>query len=86
MGGAEISVDLETGEIKLEKYVTVADVGKAINPLQAEGQDEGAAIQGLGPTLFESLVYEQRPAAQRQSGRLSRAALYRFAGSVSTRR
>ena len=58
MGGAEINVDLETGEIKLEKYVTVADVGKAINPQQAEGQDEGAAIQGLGHTLFESLVYE----------------------------
>ena len=58
MGGAEINVDLETGEITLEKYVTVVDVGKAINPLQAEGQDEGAAIQGLGHTLFESLVYE----------------------------
>jgi CO/xanthine dehydrogenase Mo-binding subunit len=59
MGGAEIDVDLETGEIRLEKYVTVADVGTAINPQQAEGQDEGAAIQGLGHTLFESLVYEQ---------------------------
>jgi CO/xanthine dehydrogenase Mo-binding subunit len=58
MGGAEINVDLETGEITLEKYVTVADVGTAINPQQAEGQDEGAAVQGLGHTLFESLVYE----------------------------
>ena len=38
--------------------MTVADVGKAINPIQAEGQDEGAAIQGLGPALFESLIYE----------------------------
>jgi CO/xanthine dehydrogenase Mo-binding subunit len=59
MGGAEIAVDVETGEIRLDKYSTVADVGKAINPQQAEGQDEGAAIQGLGPALFESLVYEQ---------------------------
>ena len=59
MGGAEIKVDLETGEITLEKYLTVADVGTAINPQQAEGQDEGAAIQGLGHTLFESLVYEK---------------------------
>jgi CO/xanthine dehydrogenase Mo-binding subunit len=59
MGGAEINVDLETGEIQLEKYTTVADVGTAINPQQAEGQDEGAAIQGLGHTLFESLIYEQ---------------------------
>ena len=59
MGGAEIDVDLETGAIQLKKYVTVADVGKAINPQQAEGQDEGAAIQGLGAALFESLVYEK---------------------------
>jgi len=58
MGGAGIAVDDETGEIKLERYVTVADVGKAINPQQAEGQDEGATIQGLGNTLFESLAYE----------------------------
>ena len=58
MGAAEIVVDDETGAIKLVKYVTVADVGKAINPLQAEGQDEGAAGQGLGNTLFESLEYE----------------------------
>ncbi|HEX2930403.1 MAG TPA: xanthine dehydrogenase family protein molybdopterin-binding subunit [Candidatus Binatia bacterium] len=59
MGGAEIFCDGETGEVRITKYVTVADVGKAINPMQAEGQDEGAAIQGLGHTLFESLIYEQ---------------------------
>jgi CO/xanthine dehydrogenase Mo-binding subunit len=59
MGGAEIALDGETGEIRLEKYMTVADVGTAINPQQAEGQDEGAAVQGFGPALFEALVYEQ---------------------------
>ncbi|MGH7796614.1 MAG: xanthine dehydrogenase family protein molybdopterin-binding subunit [Candidatus Binatia bacterium] len=59
MGGASVDVDTDTGETKIDRYITVADVGKAINPLQAEGQDEGAAIQGLGATLFESLVYEQ---------------------------
>jgi CO/xanthine dehydrogenase Mo-binding subunit len=58
MGGAEIRVDLETGSIMIDRYMTVADVGKAINPVQAEGQDEGAAIQGLGHTLFESLEFE----------------------------
>ena len=58
MGGAAISLDRETGTIKLEKYVTVADVGRALNPVQAEGQDEGATIQGLGNTLFESLEYD----------------------------
>ena len=59
MGGASVDVDTDSGEIKIERYVTIADVGKAINPMQAEGQDEGAAIQGLGATLFESLVYDQ---------------------------
>ena len=58
MGGAQVALDLETGEIQIERYVTVADMGKAINPLQAEGQDEGAAMQGIGHTLFESLQYE----------------------------
>jgi len=58
MGGAAVCVDRETGAIKLDEYVTVADVGKAINPVQAEGQDEGATIQGLGNTLFESLEYD----------------------------
>jgi CO/xanthine dehydrogenase Mo-binding subunit len=58
MGAADVYVDHETGRISLKKYVSVADVGKAINPLQCEGQDEGAAIQGLGHTLFESLLYE----------------------------
>ena len=58
MGAADVSLDPETGAITVHRYVTVADVGKAINPVQAEGQDEGAAVQGLGHTLFESLLYE----------------------------
>jgi CO/xanthine dehydrogenase Mo-binding subunit len=58
MGAAEVRVDRETGEMRVEHYVTVADVGKAINPLQAEAQDEGAAVQGFGHTFFEALQYE----------------------------
>jgi CO/xanthine dehydrogenase Mo-binding subunit len=58
MGGVDLEVDMETGSIKLNKFVSVADVGRAINPRQCEGQDEGAAIQGLGHTLFEALVFE----------------------------
>jgi len=58
MGGVDLEVDIETGSVKLNKFVSVADVGKAINPRQCEGQDEGAAIQGLGHTMFESLVFE----------------------------
>ena len=41
--GVEISVDEETGKITMEKLATVGDVGLAINPALAEGQDIGAA-------------------------------------------
>ncbi|MBI4529582.1 MAG: xanthine dehydrogenase family protein molybdopterin-binding subunit [Deltaproteobacteria bacterium] len=58
MGAADIEVDSETGEIRLKTYATVADVGLAINPQQCESQDEGAALMGIGHTLFESLHYD----------------------------
>ena len=54
----EISVDEETGKITMEKLATVGDVGLAINPALAEGQDIGAATMGMGIGLFEELVYE----------------------------
>jgi CO/xanthine dehydrogenase Mo-binding subunit len=57
-GAAEVDVDEETGAVRLVKYATVADVGRAINKILCEGQDEGAAIQGLGHTLFEEMVVE----------------------------
>lgn len=57
IGGAVAAVDADTGEVTVERYASVADVGRAINPRQAEGQDEGAAVMALGHTLFESLVY-----------------------------
>jgi CO/xanthine dehydrogenase Mo-binding subunit len=57
-GAAEVDVDEETGEVRLLKYATVADVGRAINEILCEGQDEGAAVQGLGHTLFEEMVVE----------------------------
>jgi len=58
VGAAEIRVDAETGAIEVERYVSVADVGRCINPQQCEGQDEGAVLQGLGHTLMEEMVYE----------------------------
>ena len=55
----EAEVDEETGEVLLVRHVTVSDVGKAINPLQVRGQDEGAAIQGLGHTFMEHYVFDE---------------------------
>jgi len=58
IAAAQIEVDTETGVIRIPHYVSVADVGVAINPQQCEGQDEGACMQGLGHTLFEEMLYE----------------------------
>lgn len=55
--GAEVSLDEATGEITVERLVTVGDVGRAINPRLTEGQDAGAATQGLGLALYEELIY-----------------------------
>ncbi len=55
---AEVSVDRETGTVEVLKLVLVSDIGKALNPQQVEGQDEGAAIMGLGHTLMEHLVLD----------------------------
>src|ERR1051325_8399 len=58
-GGVEAAVDPETGVVDLLNYVSVADVGKAINPEQVHGQDEGAVMFAIGHTLCEELVYEE---------------------------
>ncbi len=57
-GAVEVEVDPETGVIRLLNYVSAADAGKAINPAQCIGQDEGALMFGIGHTLMEEMVYE----------------------------
>jgi len=56
----EAEVDQDTGDVILVRYVTVSDVGKALNPLQVTMQDEGAAIQGLGHTLMEHFIFDDK--------------------------
>jgi CO/xanthine dehydrogenase Mo-binding subunit len=55
----EVEVDQETGDITIPRYVTVSDVGQALNPLQVRGQDEGAAVMGLGHTLMEHYIWDE---------------------------
>ena len=43
----------------VERHVTVSDVGKALNPTQVRGQDEGAAVMGLGHTLMEHYIFDE---------------------------
>ncbi|HEY7133033.1 MAG TPA: xanthine dehydrogenase family protein molybdopterin-binding subunit [Candidatus Limnocylindrales bacterium] len=55
----EVEVDRETGDVALTRHVTVSDVGKALHPGQVRGQDEGAAIMGLGHTLMEHYILDE---------------------------
>lgn len=55
----ELEVDPETGHIYIARYVTVSDVGRALNPIQVAGQDDGAAIMGLGHTTMEHLIFDE---------------------------
>jgi CO/xanthine dehydrogenase Mo-binding subunit len=52
---AEVEVDTETGEVDVLKLIAAYDVGKAINPLLAEGQIEGGTIMGFGAAVMEDL-------------------------------
>jgi putative selenate reductase molybdopterin-binding subunit len=56
---AEVAVDTQTGKIRVEHLVTAVDPGVAINPMQAEGQVEGAVTQGLGFALTEDLTLDE---------------------------
>ncbi|MER8603866.1 molybdopterin-dependent oxidoreductase [Mesorhizobium sp. M1233] len=53
---AELEVDLRLGTVKLIKITAAHDVGKAINPLLAEGQIEGGIAQGIGMALMEEFI------------------------------
>ena len=55
----DLSVDEETGEVTIHKYVVAQDVGFALNPTYIEGQIEGGVAQGLGQTLSEEIVYRE---------------------------
>ena len=55
----EVEVDRDTGDVTVARHVTVSDVGKALNPTQVRGQDEGAAVMGLGHTLMEHYIYDE---------------------------
>jgi len=52
----ELEVDIETGEIRLLNVICADDVGKAINPMQVEGQIEGCIIQTAGHVLLENFI------------------------------
>src|SRR5438128_10210184 len=54
----DLSIDPETGDVTIHKYVVAQDVGFAMNPTYIEGQIEGGVAQGLGQALSEEIVYD----------------------------
>jgi carbon-monoxide dehydrogenase large subunit len=55
---AEIEIDPDTGDIRIEHYVIVDDFGATLNPLLLAGQVHGGAMQGIGQALMEDTVYD----------------------------
>jgi CO/xanthine dehydrogenase Mo-binding subunit len=53
---AEVHVDIETGFVRVIRYVAAHDVGRVINPTGAEGQVEGAVMMGIGSALSEEFI------------------------------
>jgi xanthine dehydrogenase YagR molybdenum-binding subunit len=57
---AEVAVDVETGEVVVERIAAIHDVGRVINPLGAQSQIEGGIIQALGHTFSEARLDDPR--------------------------
>jgi CO/xanthine dehydrogenase Mo-binding subunit len=53
----DVEVDTETGHVKILRYTTIQDAGKAVHPGYVEGQMQGGAVQGIGWALNEEYVY-----------------------------
>ena len=54
----EVEIDSETGVVEIVRYVIVCDTGRTINPMLAEGQLHGGAVQGIGQAALEQVVYD----------------------------
>ncbi|HWT24502.1 MAG TPA: molybdopterin cofactor-binding domain-containing protein, partial [Solirubrobacteraceae bacterium] len=53
-----VDVDVETGKVKVVRYVAVDDCGPAINPLLIDGQVHGGIVHTIGQALYEQVVYD----------------------------
>jgi carbon-monoxide dehydrogenase large subunit len=56
---AEVEVNQNTGEVKLDRFTAVDDFGTIINPMIVEGQVHGGLVQGIGQAMMERCVYDR---------------------------
>lgn len=78
---AQVEIDRDSGEITLQKYFAVDDVGKVINPMIVEGQIVGGIAQGIGQALWENGVYDEQ--GQLLSGSFMDYAMPKASGMVT---
>ncbi len=57
---AEVEVDIETGAVKILRYIVAHDCGRLINPMLVDGQVRGGVVHGIGNALFERMVYDEQ--------------------------
>jgi 4-hydroxybenzoyl-CoA reductase alpha subunit len=57
---AEVSVDLETGEVNVDRITGAHDCGFAINTTQVEGQMQGSMMMGMGEAMMEQILYDDK--------------------------
>lgn len=56
---AEVEVDIETGSVRITRYVVAHDCGRLINPMLVDGQVRGGVVHGIGNALFERMQYNE---------------------------
>jgi len=66
---AEVTVDIETGEVVVDQLVMAVDGGVIINPVTASGQIEGGMTQALGYAVSEEMVYDEKGRAREKDFR-----------------
>jgi len=55
----EVEIDPETGEVVVDRYFMVDDLGQVLNPMIVNGQQHGGVAQGIGQALWEHAIYDQ---------------------------
>ena len=53
-----VEVDIETGGVRIEKFLVAEDAGRLINPMIVDGQIHGGVAQGIGNALLEEIIYD----------------------------
>ncbi len=72
----EVEVDPDTGAVRVDRFVSTADLGAIVNPMLVDGQMHGGIVQGIGNALSEDAVYD-RATGQLLAGSLMDYALPR---------